>query len=335
MKIIIVGSGFAGVSFAEKLRNLTSAPEIVLITHESDGFYSRPLLSHGFSKQGIEQAIILKSFEEIEAKNIQIFAGTEVTRVDRSSKSIQLANGLTLAYDRLILAQGSSAFIPPPFLAFRDQFYLFNSLTDLKKLRALRNDITKRNSIPNWAIIGGGLIGCEVSSDLALAGDKVTLYHAMDRLMERQLDIEDSAKLLTVLTNSGIKVLFNQTVQTISAAGHTTRIQAGNSEEFDAVIVSCGFKPRTDLAAAAGITVNRGILVNSQFQTNDPDIFAIGDVAELPDGKLYAFILPIRSQANWLAQFLAGEPNLSPWTAPNFKPKAKVHHFEADHPKPF
>ena len=337
MNVVIIGSGFAGITFAEKLHSLNPDALITVVTRESDGFYSRPLLSHGFSKEGIEQSIILKTFETIRQKGIEILTETEAESIDRHRKTINLTAGstkTTLSYDVLVLAQGSAAFIPPTLMANRNNFHLLNSLTDLKELRQLRQTLLDKNKLPHWAIIGGGLIGCEVASDLAVSGDKVSLFHAMDRLMERQLSNDDSVKLLKVLKDSGVSVLFNQSVTGIDKRDGKILVNSNNGGKFDACLVSCGFKPRTELAAAAGLTVNRGIKVNSFLQTTDPAIFAIGDVAELPNGKLYAFILPIRGQAQWLAEYLVDE-DIQPWIAPDFKPKSKVHGFVADNPQFF
>lgn len=338
MKFVIVGSGFAGVTFAEKLRTLAPDAIITMITREGDGFYSRPLLSHGFSKANIEQSIILKPFPALAQNRIELFVGSSATAIDRSHKTLTINDGeriIDLEYDKLILAQGSEAFIPPPFRDDCEYFHLLNSLADLKKLRTLRDVLSEQYSPPHWAIIGGGLIGCEVASDLAVAGDKVTLYHAMDRLMERQLVVQDSAKLLTVLQASGVEVRLNQSVTGFRKQDGKTVVVSGATDSFNAVIVACGFKPRTGLAAAAGLAVKRGIAVNPYLQTSDPDVYALGDVAELPDGKLYAFILPIRSQALWLAARLAGASDNQPWLPPVFRPKAKVHGFVADDPQPF
>ncbi|PKM13548.1 MAG: NAD(P)H-nitrite reductase [Gammaproteobacteria bacterium HGW-Gammaproteobacteria-3] len=340
MKIVIVGSGFGAISFAEKFRTLAPQATICLITRERDGYYSRPLLSHGFSKPGIEQSIILKPFPTLAQNGIEIFSGATVTGIDRTHKTLTFIDDASSqetlsAYDKLILAQGSAAFVPPPFRDNQECFHLLNSLNDLKKLRALRTALSTRLDPVHWAIVGGGLIGCEVASDLALAGDKVTLYHAMDRLMERQLVIEDSAKLQSVLQADGIEVLLEQAVTGFQKQNDKIVINSAKPAGFDAVIVACGFKPHTELAAAAGLSINRGIKVTPFLQTSDPDIFALGDVAELPDGKLYAFILPIRSQAQWLAAYLADGSEQQPWTPPAFKPKAKVHNFVADNPLPF
>ncbi len=332
MHIIIIGSGVAGVSFAEKYRSLSTDDEITLITRENDGYYSRPLLSRGFSKDDIEQSIILKPFDKLRASNITVISGTEITAINRGDKTVTLScQDSSLPYDKLIIATGSAAFIPPPFKPYGELFFCLNSLVDLKALRKFRSEITRQNRQPDWAIIGGGLIGCEVASDLAVSGDHVTLFHAMDRLMERQLVPEDSALLLEVLQKSGVKVLLDQNVKGFTKQDDKVCVNTGVISEFDALIVSCGFKPRTELAALAGLEVGRGIKVNQSMQTSDESIYALGDVAEFPNGKLYAFILPIRNQAHWLAGFIAGKEQQA-WSPPVFTTKAKVHGFEAVHP---
>ncbi|MDP3876903.1 MAG: FAD-dependent oxidoreductase [Methylobacter sp.] len=334
MQIVIIGSGVAGVSFAEKYQALAPNDEVTLVTREHDGYYSRPLLSRGFSKVDIEQSIILKDFDRLRENNINVLCGAEVTAINRADKSININGSCqekSLAYDKLILAQGSAAFIPPPFRPYENLFFCLNSLVDLKALRKFRQGLLNQNQRPDWAIIGGGLIGCEVASDLAAAGDKVTLFHAMDRLMERQLLAEDSALLLNVLQDSGVKVLLNQAVQEFIKEDDKVCVRTDVIAEFDRLIVACGFKPRTELAELAGLETGRGIKVNPYLQTSDESIYALGDVAELPNGKLYAFILPIRNQAVWLAEFLTGQQQ-EPWTPPVFTTKAKVHGFEAVHP---
>ncbi|NOT12760.1 MAG: NAD(P)/FAD-dependent oxidoreductase [Methylococcaceae bacterium] len=334
MRMVIIGSGIAGVSFAEKYRSLCKDAEITLVTKETDGYYSRPLLSRGFSKDDIERSIVLKTFDKLSESPINMISGVEITAIDRDKKTVAYEiNGQqkSLPYDKLILAQGSSAFIPPPFRASSDLFFCLNSLIDLKKMRQFRQTFLDRGLNPHWAIIGGGLIGCEVASDLAVSGDKVTLFHAMDRLMERQLANEDSVLLQNVLENTGINVLLNQNVQKFIRQDDKFCVLTEETSQFDGLIVSCGFKPRTELADAAGLDIGRGIKVNQYLQTSDEAIYALGDVAELPNGKLYAFILPIRNQANWLAGFMTGQEQ-SPWAAPVFSTKAKVHGFEANHP---
>lgn len=338
MNIIIIGSGIAGVTFAEKFRTLSPESSITLLTKENYGYYSRPMLSRGFSQDGIEQSIIIKSFDELREQNIRVLESVTVTEVDKVIQTVHIQGVMeeTLTYDRLIIATGSAAFIPPPFQPYRGSFYLFNSLHDLIELRHKQKDILHgKKRATKWAIIGGGLIGCEVASDLAVAGDKVSLFHAEARLMERQLVPEDSLKLLAVMQSHSIDVKFQQAVQAIEKVGDQTHILTQDGTfEFDVVIVSCGFKPRIELAKQIGLETQRGIRVNQTLQTSDKNIFALGDVAELPDNKLYAYILPIRKQALWLADYLSGQETVS-WQPPAFSAVAKVHGFKADHPYVF
>jgi len=335
MKIIIIGSGIAGVTFAEKIRQLSADAKITLLTKESLGYYSRPMLSLGFSNEDIEQDIILKSFSELLNDNICVINGVEVTGINRSEKRVSV-KGIdeieTLEYDKLILAMGSAAFVPPPFLPYKDNFFLLNSLDDLKILRKFRQGLLNKNRLPDWAIIGGGLIGCEVASDLVSVGDKVSVFHVMDRLMERQLVEQDSATLFKVLQSAGVDIHLNQTINGIEKKQEKVLVNTDDYQnEFDGIIVSCGFKPRIELAVDAGLNTGRGIKTDQMLQTNDENIYALGDVAELPNGKLYAFIKPIRHQAIWLASYLCNQEK-EPWTPPDFNPSAKVNDFDAAYP---
>lgn len=334
MQVVIIGSGIAGVTFAEKFRALDAEAKITLVTRENDGYYSRPLLSRGFSKDTIEDTIVLKPFAALRESRIDIISGVDITAIHRGPRRVDVAGSCqekSLQYDKLIIAQGSAAFVPPPLRSYRELFFCLNSLADLKTLRKFRHDILSQNRQTDWAIIGGGLIGCEVASDLAVSGDSVTLYHAMDRLMERQLAEEDSLSLLENLNHAGVDVLLNQSVHSLAREGGKVCVLTEAAAEFDAVIVACGFKPRTELAEQAGLAVGRGVKVDDRLKTSDDHIYAVGDVAELPNGKLYAYIMPIRSQANWLAGHLAAQENEG-WTPPVFTTKAKVHGFEAAHP---
>jgi NAD(P)H-nitrite reductase large subunit len=337
MHIVVAGSGIAGISFAEEMRKLVPEAKVTVLTRETHGYYSRPLLSHGFTREDIETRIILRSFAALAEAGIEIKAGVDVHELRRDEKAVVFCGPegeVSLAYDKLILALGSEALIPPPFAPYHDLFHVVNSLDDVIALRRLRAQIRQSGAIPRWAVVGGGLIGCEVAADLATAGDQVALFHALPRLMERQLVEADSQELRHVMTQTlRVEVHLDAPVSGFEDTAHGIAVTLADRQEagFDGLILACGFKPRTHLAAAGGLEIGRGIRVNGYLQTTDPDIFAIGDVAELPDGRLYAYVTPVRSQALWLAKHLGG-PSSDPWAVPAFKPKAKIPGFNAQSP---
>lgn len=336
MSIVIIGSGIAGISLAEELRKLSPDQRVCVLTRETHGYYSRPLLSHGISREDIESKIVLRTFASLRESGIEVRDGVDVRTIDRIAQAVTYTDGTNEyrhGYDRLVFASGSDALIPPPFLAHRSLFQVFNSLDDLLELRRLRGKVTSGNRTPRWAIVGGGLIGCELASDLAKAGDRVTLFHALPRLMERQLEEEDSLTLAKVLQDSGVVLRLDSAVQGFRQVAHAygVELEEGPEGEYDGIVVACGFKPRIALARSAGLPTSRGISVDDHLMTADPNIFAIGDVAECADGRIYAYILPIRSQALWLAKWFSGHV-AHPWEPPVFKPKAKVHGFTAARP---
>jgi NAD(P)H-nitrite reductase large subunit len=309
MRVVVIGSGLAGVTVAEALAK-DPANEVRLVTAETHGYYSRPRLSHGFSS---DASLVLKSFAALAP--VQVIAGTQVEGIDRENQRIELQTQ-KLDYDILVLATGSAARIPPVLAPFRPQFLTLNSLDDLLTLRRRRRKAIDRNARPRWAIIGGGLIGCELASDLNKAGDAVTIFHREARLLELQLDEAQSRALHEHFRSSGVEMRYNQDVREIFPR-----------TLFDGVVVSTGFAPRIELARDAGLATARGIVVNPYLRTEDPAIYAVGDVAEI-GARLYPFVSPIRSQSLWLARHLAGSGD-APWTPPRFSPVVKIHGFKA------
>jgi NAD(P)H-nitrite reductase large subunit len=308
MRVVVIGSGLGGVTVAEALAK-DPRHEVCIVTAETHGYYSRPRLSHGFST---DANIVLKSFAAMSP--VRVLAGSQVEAIDCERQLVAL-DGKFLEYEVLILATGSAARIPPVLAPFRPQFLTLNSLDDLLTLRRRRQKALDRKARPRWAIIGGGLIGCEVASDLNKAGDAVALFHREARLIELQLDEQQSEALHGHFAARGIALHYNQDVREIFPR-----------TLFDGVIVAAGFAPRVELAREAGLATARGIVVNEYLRTADPAIYAVGDVAEI-GARLYPFVSPIRSQALWLAEHLAQRSD-APWAPPQFTPLVKIHGFK-------
>jgi NAD(P)H-nitrite reductase large subunit len=327
MRAVVVGSGLAGVTVAEALAK-DPHNEVRLVTTEPHGYYSRPRLSHGFAMNEEAAAkIVMKRFEALAP--VRVLSATEVTAIDRDRRHAVLDTGDHLEYDVLVLATGSAARIPPVLAPSRPHFLTLNSFDDLLTLRRRRAKALARGAKPRWAVIGGGLIGCEAASDLHKAGDAVTIFHREPRLLELQLDEEQSQMLHQHFASRGLELLYNQNVQGVLSSSVVTA--AGEVGPFDGIIVSTGFAPRVELAKYAGLATGRGITVDPYLRTADPHIYAVGDVAEI-DSRLFPFVSPIRSQALWLAEHLA-QRTQAPWTPAPFSPIIKIHEFKL-HPKP-
>jgi NAD(P)H-nitrite reductase large subunit len=322
MRAVVVGSGLAGVTVAEALAK-DPRNEVRLVTTEPHGYYSRPRLSHGFAMSEEAAAkIVMKRFEALAP--VRVLSGTEVTAIDRERRHAALDSGDHLEYDVLILATGSAASVPPVLAPSRPHFLTLNSFDDLLTLRRRRAKCLARGAKPRWAVIGGGLIGCEAASDLHKAGDAVTIFHREPRLLELQLDEEQSQMLHHHFTSRGVELRYSQSVQGVLSSSVVTA--AGEASPFDGVIVSTGFVPRVELAKYAGLATGRGIKVDAYLRTGDPRIYAVGDVAEI-DARLFPFVSPIRSQALWLAEHLA-QRTQAPWVPAPFSPIIKIHEFK-------
>lgn len=312
MKIVIVGSGLAGVTVAEVLaKNVRH--EVTLLTTETQGYYARPRLSHGVAlSDEAADKIVLKRFDGF-PPGLRVLADTEAWLIDRERQRLVVKGGRDVDYDVLVLATGSAARIPGGLNTCRPDFLTLNSYDDLLKLRRRRAVARRRTPRPRWAVVGGGLIGCELASDLHKAGDSVTIFHREARLIELQLADEQSQALHTHFAARGVEIRYNQNLNELP-------------RPYDGVVVSTGFAPRIELAKEAGLATGRGIVVNQYLRTADPSIYALGDVAEV-GSRLYPFVSPIRSQALWLAAHLEGQSG-DGWKPPAFTPVIKVHDFK-------
>ena len=327
MKTLVVGSGLAGVTVAEAVAK-DARHEVTLVTAETNGYYSRPRLSHGIAlSEEAAAKIVLKSFDAL--SGVRVLAGSQAWRIERAKHTLFLEDGEALRYDVLVLATGSAGRVPPVLAPSRPNFLLLNSYEDLLTLRRRHARIRARGETPRWAVIGGGLIGCELASDLNKAGDAVTIFHRESRLIELILTPAQSQALHEHFTAKGVVVRYGEDVRAVFPGRILTA--AGEVGPFDGIVVSTGFAPRVELAKEADLPVARGIVVDEYLRTADPAIYAVGDVAEVRS-RLFPFVSPIRSQALWLAEHLLGRTE-APWVPPAFAPVIKVHGFKPE-PKP-
>jgi NAD(P)H-nitrite reductase large subunit len=336
MKTLIVGSGMAGAGLFLEMQKQNMHSDVVLVTSEQVGYYSRPLLSHGFSDDKIFSRMLLKNWEDMQAKGFAVRSGTWVNSIDRAHKVINVTDcageNLDLSYDHLILATGSTAFVPPAFQGSIPGVFVLNGWNDLQAMRLHRQKLSHREKKCAWAVIGGGYIGCEVASDLLRAGDSVTIINAEERLMKRTFTEGESGQLNQHLSAQGAAICNGfQSEKVLHEPSEEFFLIATDGKvqgPFDGIIVAAGFRPRTSLAENAHLKIGDcgGIAVDSFLRTSDESIFALGDVASV-EGTLYPFVAPIRSQVKWLSEYLSNAQTLKGWEPGNYKPKLKVHQF--------
>ena len=302
--VVIVGSGLAGYAVARELRKLNTEIPIVMVSADHGGFYSKPMLSNALSSGKTPESILNSDAVQMASQlKITIRPHCRVTAIDQHERAVILAGGEKIFYDQLVLALGADQVSLPLSGYGVAKILTVNDLDDYKKFRdALAGK--KRVSI-----IGAGLIGCEFANDLAATGYHVDVIDISAQPLGRLLPPAGGAFIQQKLEASGAVFHLNATTQSVDQVRERLCVTFANdaSIETDIVLSAVGLRPRTQLAAAAGIPVNRGILVNRLLQTQFSNIYALGDCAEV-EGKVLPFVMPITHAARALAATLSGNP---------------------------
>ena len=273
-RIVIIGAGQSGAQAVATLRAEGYTGALTMIGDESHAPYQRPPLSKAYLMGTMERdRLFLKPDAFYRDAQCEMILGVGATRIDRATKTVHLADGRVLAYDKLLLATGSRVRkIRCPGADLRGIHYL-RGIDDVDALRA--------SFLPGkkLAIVGGGYIGLEVAAVAAKRGIDVTVFEAMDRLMARAVSAPISDFYDKVHRAAGVKVLLNTGVEAFEGDGALAAIRAeGTSYRADVALVGIGIIPNIELAKEAGLGCDDGIVVNEKSDvTGDPAIFAAGD----------------------------------------------------------
>jgi nitrite reductase (NADH) large subunit len=301
--LVIISNGMAAARLCEELsKRALGRYAVAVIGEEPQLAYNRVLLSSVLSGETASDDIALRPVRWWRDRGVTLQYGRAASAIDPVARTVTLADGRTLGFAKLVLATGSRPVRLPVPGADLQGVLTFRDLADVNSIaRAGRNG-------GRVVVIGGGLLGLEAAYGLAKAGARVTLLHLMDRLMERQLDAPAATMLKRAVEAKGIEVLLN--VETARFIGDSAvagvELKDGRILETDTVVVAVGIRPNAEIAAAAGLKVNRGIVVDDQLATSAPNIFAIGECAE-HRGTCYGLVEPAYEQARVLAGHLAGE----------------------------
>jgi nitrite reductase (NADH) large subunit len=301
-QLVVVGNGMAGVACVEQILKLRHEFEITIFGDETHVNYNRILLSMVLAGEKTADDIVLNDRNWYQNNAIQARLGIRVTGVDRDQRVVIDEDGDETPYDNLILATGSSAFIPPIPGIHKGNVHVFRTLDDTRAL------LTKARKGLKAVVIGGGLLGLEAARGLQLRGCEVTVVHLMETLMERQLDATGGAYLQRKIESLGIRVMLPRQTAALYGNGHVEALRFASGEEVDAelVVIAAGIKPNVELGRKAGLEVRRGIVVDDHMRTSDPEIFAVGECTE-HRGQTFGLVAPLYEQGRVLASAITGD----------------------------
>lgn len=279
LKIIIVGNGVAALSAAKEARLRNQKASIEMVTNENHMTYNRPMLIDYVSQSYDKEHFIIEDSMFYEENNIDVLYETEVQSIDKDRKVIMTDNG-EMAYDKLILANGSRCFVPPITDIHSEGVYVLRNIADAEAL------IQNLKSVKRIAIIGGGLLGLEAADIFNRMKKDVTVFEVAKRLVPQQLDEKAACHLRKIIEDSGVKVLTDVSISHIAATDHVEGIalQNGDYYEADLVLVSAGIRSNIQLVKDQ-LEVERGVIVDDHMVSSHPDIYAAGDIAQY-DGKV-------------------------------------------------
>jgi nitrite reductase (NADH) large subunit len=331
-RLVVIGNGMAGARLVEDVlaRGGADSFEIVIFGDEPYGNYNRILLSGVLAGTHDRKDIFINPLAWYGENDVKLHAGMRVSAIDRVNKRVIGENGVTEIYDRLVFATGSSPFIPQMEGCksengggFKGGVFVFRTLNDCE---AITDYAQRAERGRRAAVIGGGLLGLEAARGLLRLGADVHVVHLMQHLMEVQLDAAAGATLKLSMESMGVKVHLNKCTAAILGNGHVTGLQFrdGTKLDCDLVVISAGIRPNVKLAEEAGLTVDRGIVVDDGLTClDDTDIFAVGECAQ-HDGRLYGLVAPLWEQTAILADRLTGRKPGAAYRGSRVSTKLKV-----------
>jgi ferredoxin-nitrate reductase len=303
-KIIVIGAGAAAYRFLVTYRSLNSRDSIHVFSKEKDPFYNRVLLPEYVNDSLPWEKLQKFRNGEFDELGATLHVENEITSIDRGKKTVTDKFGRKHHYDKLVLATGCRAHVPKDAPIHFPGVFTMRTRKDADELK---NFLKPKGHV---LIIGGGLLGLELAASLREIDVNVSITQLGSRLMERQIDTLAGQLLIEFVEEMEINVFLNDQVQDValsrSPGKYIAQLRSDRTLEVDAVVYAVGTRPNIEIGQEAGLECARGILVNDYLQTSDPDIFAVGEIAE-HDGKLLGITSAAEKQANIAARFLHGD----------------------------
>lgn len=301
-KLVLIGNGMAGINSIEHILKLAPKDfEIVIFGSEPYPNYNRIMLSSVLAGDSQIEDIVMNNYDWYEANNIRLYTDQTVIDVNVVQQTVTSDKGVTVPYDKLVMATGSHPFMLSLKGADKEGVIAFRSISDCKKM------IEAAKHYKKAVVIGGGLLGLEAARGFLNLGMKVDVVHICPSIMERQLDHSASAMLRETLEKQGMNFLLEKESAEILGDARVSglKFKDGTVAEADFIVMAVGIRPNVELAKKCGIDVERGILVNDYLETSVPNIYAVGECAQ-HRGVVYGLVAPLYEQGAVMAKRIVG-----------------------------
>ncbi|WP_440071931.1 nitrite reductase large subunit NirB [Streptosporangium sp. OZ121] len=327
-RLVVIGNGMAGARTVEEILARGGGDQftIMMFGDEPYGNYNRIMLSNVLAGVEEESGIFLNDLAWYAANGITLHSGRRIARIDKYAKRVYADDGTVTPYDKLIIATGSRAHVPPipgisrPGRGFHQGVFAFRTLDDTRAMMRYTREHERA------VVIGGGLLGLEAARGLQNHVSHVTLVHAAGHLMNAQLDPQAGEILRRGVERLGIEVVTGARTTEILGKHTVTGIKLADGRHIpcDVVVVAAGIRANVEVAEVSGLEVERGVVVDDQMRCLDePDIYAVGECVQ-HRGQTYGLVAPLWDQARVLADHITGRNPLAAYHGSRVATKLKV-----------
>jgi NAD(P)H-nitrite reductase large subunit len=299
---LILGNSTAAVAAVEAIRAADATGTLAVVSDQPNHVYSPPLITYVLAGKVAEDKLYTRSRDFYQQLHVDTYFGVPATQLRADEHQVVLASGATLGYGKLLLATGGTPIVPPLPGVELGGVFTFTRHDDMVRVR----EFIQQHKVTSAVIIGGGMIGVKVAEAFAAIGLETTVVELVDRVLAQALDETGSLMAKRALEAAGVRVLTGSGVTSLGGSDgrvQSVTLDSGSRLPAQLVVVAVGVRPNVQLAHEAGISVNRGVLVDDHMRTSAADVYAAGDVAEAYD----PLIGEARPVAIWPAASLQGE----------------------------
>ncbi|MFK8018879.1 MAG: FAD-dependent oxidoreductase [Pseudomonadales bacterium] len=305
--VVIIGTGLAGYNLAREFRKHDQDTQLILITSDDGRSYSKPMLSTGYTKNTTADDLAMADAGKMALQlKASVWTFAHLTHIDTVKQEIKVGESTSVSYSKLVLAWGADVIRPPLEGDGLELVYSVNDLLDYSDFRTA----VKKSEAKKLLIIGSGLIGSEFTNDLANGGFEIEAVDPLGYSLPTLLPEVAGKAVQAALESMGATFHFGRLVKAINRnpeGGVIGVLDDGSEIKADLAVSAVGVRPRIELAQAAGISCNRGIVADKLLQTSAQNVYTLGDCAEV-EGHVLFYVAPLMAAARALGKTLAGEP---------------------------